>query len=43
MANESETTTCVDPDVSLPVDEPTEDHDESHSPELAPKDSDGRS
>lgn len=28
----------ADPDTSLPVDEPTEDHDESHSPEIAPKD-----
>lgn len=25
-----------DPDTSLPVDEPSEDHDESHSPEIAP-------
>jgi hypothetical protein len=30
-----------DPDTSLPVDEPTEDHDESHTPELAPKDDGG--
>jgi len=38
MAKEVETPAGRDPDVSLPVDEPTEDHDESHNPDLAPDD-----